>query len=264
MTAADGGTPDTDGFLVRDVYTVTAGSREVLGAELGSTWTTSLYSKAITEGKSVHTFTTRTRYLSQPLCQLPAALWPRGALHCFPIAHMSGGSSSDWWDSWEWRGEWRDSSSPEPAPTAQAPDDQVMNTVHRLQDRLQKMQALTQRRSHKTGSERATSASKGNAAFEAMEAVAIAREWQAEAQRTYDQKFAEATDAEETYHNAIKRRLDKTAALERHVKTVTMRDESLAFNEADFFQTLIDSQEETVRELNTLYGQLCQPRSAQW
>ena len=51
----------------------------------------------------------------------------------------------------------------------------------------------------------------------------------------------------------IKRTLEKTEALERHVKTVTMRADSLAFNEAAFFQTLINSQEETIRELNTLY-----------
>ena len=118
----------------------------------------------VTDGKPVHTLTTRTRYMPQPHWQLPAVLWPRGALHCFPIAHMSGGSSSDWWDGWEWRGEWLDSSSPETAPTAQALDDQVRNTVHKLQDRLQKMIAATQRRSHKTGTERATSTAKGNAA----------------------------------------------------------------------------------------------------
>ena len=80
-----------------------------------------------------------------------------------------------------------------------------------------------------------------------MEAVATAREWQAEAKRAYDQKFAEAVEAEETYHNAIKRTLEKTEALERHVKTVTMRADSFAFNEADFFQTLINSQKETIR-----------------
>ena len=43
-----------------------------------------------------------------------------------------------------------------------------------------------------------------------------------------------------------------------------MRADTLVTTEADFFQTLIDSQEETIRELNTLYGQLCQPRSTQW
>ena len=42
-----------------------------------------------------------------------------------------------------------------------------------------------------------------------------------------------------------------------------MRAESLVSTEADFFQTLIGNQEETIRELNTLYGQLCQPRSTQ-
>ena len=143
----------------------------------------------VTDGKPVHTFTTRTHYMSQSHWQLPAALWPRGALHCFPIAHMSGGSSSDWWDGWEWRGEWLDSSSPEPTPTVQAPDDQVMNTVHKLQDRLQKMIAATQRRSHKTGTERATSTAKGNAAYAAMEAVIEARGWQDEAKRAYDKKY---------------------------------------------------------------------------
>ena len=97
-----------------------------------------------------------------------------------------------------------------------------------------------------------------------MEAVIMAREWQAEAKRAYDLKFAEAAEAEETYHNAIEHTLEKTEELEKHVKTVTMRADSLAATEADFFQTLIDSQEQTIRELNTLYGQLCQPRSAQW
>ena len=97
-----------------------------------------------------------------------------------------------------------------------------------------------------------------------MEAVVMAREWQAEAKRAYDQKFAEAAEAEETYHNATKRTLEKTEALERHVKTVTMTADSLAFNEADFFQTLIERQEETIRELNTLYGKLGQPRPTQW
>ena len=97
-----------------------------------------------------------------------------------------------------------------------------------------------------------------------MEAVTSAREWQAEAKRAYDLKFAEAAEAEETYHNAIKRTLEKTEALERHVKTVTMRADSLVTNEADFFQTLIERQKEIIRELNTLHGQLCQPRLPQW
>ena len=96
-----------------------------------------------------------------------------------------------------------------------------------------------------------------------MEAVVMAREWQEEAKRAYDQKFAEAAEAEETYQDAIRRTLEKTETLEKHGKTVTMRADSLVSTEADFFQTLIERQEETIRELNTLYGQLCQPRPTQ-
>ena len=133
-----------------------------------------------------------------PHQQCSASFCPRAAFHCFPTAPLSGGSSSDWWDGLEWRGGWHDSPSPFPTPTEQAPDEQVMNAVHRLQDQLQQTLALTRRRSHKTVTERATSVSKGNHAYAAMEAVIMAREWQAEAKRAYDLKFAEAAEAEET------------------------------------------------------------------
>ena len=92
----------------------------------------------------------------------------------------------------------------------------------------------------------------------------MVREWEEEARRTYDQKFAEADEAEDTYHDAIKRTLEKTEALEKHVKTVTMRANSLAGTEADFSQAFIERQEEAIRDLNVLYGQLCQPRPTQW
>ena len=175
---------------------------------------------------------------------------------------MSGGSSSSWWEGWSgtYHG-WHDSSSPEPTHLEPAPHESALHAIHRLQDQFHQMSALTQRRSHKTVTERASSYSKGNAACAAMEKVILAREWQEEAKRAYDLKFAEAAEAEETYHNAIKRTLEKTEALEKHVKTVTMRADSLAHNEEDFFQFLITRQEESIRELNTLYGQLCQPRS---
>ena len=65
------------------------------------------------------------------------------------------------------------------------------------------------------------------------------------------------------YHNAIRRTLERTEAFEKHVKTVTMRADSLATTEADFVQTLIERQEESIRELHTLYGQLRQPRPTQ-
>ena len=46
----------------------------------------------------------------------------------------------------------------------------------------------------------------------------MAREWQDEARRAYDLKFAEAAEAEETCQNAIKRTLEKTEALKKHVR----------------------------------------------
>ena len=62
---------------------------------------------------------------------------------------------------------------------------------------------------------------------EAMEPATQAREWQEE------QKSEEAAEAETVFNEAIKGTLEKTEALEKHVKTVTMRTESLA--EALFF-----------------------------
>ena len=174
---------------------------------------------------------------------------------------MSGGSSSDWWDDWEWRGAWTDSSTPEPTPVTQTTEEQTINAIHRLRDRLKQMTDMTKRRSHRTAKERATSTSKGNDAYAAMEAVIKARAQQEDAKRIYDEKFAEAVVAETAYHDAIRRTFEKTEVLERHVKTVTMRADSLAFIEVDFCQSLIERQEEIIRELNTLHSHLCLPLS---
>ena len=104
---------------------------------------------------------------------------------------------------------------------------------------------------------------KGNAAYAAMEAITQARDWQEEAKRLYDQQIAEAVEAEEVHNDAIKRTLEKTDALEKHVKTVTLRTDSLAATEADFFQALPERQEEAMRDINVLYGQLCQSSPTQ-
>ena len=177
---------------------------------------------------------------------------------------MSGGSSSNWWDDWEWRGAWTDCSTPEPTPVTQTTEEQTINAIHRLRDRLKQMTDMTQRRSHRTELERATSTSKGNEAYAAMEAVIKARAQQDEAKRIYDEKFAEAVVAETAYHEAISRTFEKTEILERHVKTVTMRADSLTTVAADFFQALIENQEVTIRELNSLYSHLCKSRPTQW
>ena len=155
-------------------------------------------------------------------------------------------------------------SSPESSPLELAPDESALAAIQRVQDQFQQMLSLVQRRSHKTITERATSYSKGNADYAAIEEVISEREWQEQAKLAYDQKYAEAAEAEETYHNAVRRTLETTIELERQVKTVTMRADSLAHTEADFFQLLITRQEESIRALDTLHGQLCQPRSTTW
>ena len=92
----------------------------------------------------------------------------------------------------------------------------------------------------------------------------MARELQDEAKSAHDQKFLQAAEAEETYHDAIRRTLEKTGALEKHVKTVTRRTDSLVTTDADFSQTLIERQEKSIGELNKQKRQLCQPRPTQW
>ena len=47
------------------------------------------------------------------------------------------------------------------------------------------------------------------------------------------------------------------------MKTVTMWAESLTTTDADFFQTLLERQEETQRNLKKLCVLLCQTRSAE-
>ena len=61
-----------------------------------------------------------------------------------------------------------------PHATVQATDEQVINAVHRLRDRLKQMTDMTKKRSHKTGTERATSISKVNPAYPSIEAFIIA------------------------------------------------------------------------------------------
>ena len=99
------------------------------------------------------------------------------------------------------------------------------------QDHLQQTLVISQRRSQETLTEQA--ASKGNAAK--------AREWQSQGGYT-----------ETGYSDAIKDTHEKTEALEQHVKTVTMRAESWATTEANFFRTILDRQEETQKHLNEL------------
>ena len=117
-----------------------------------------------------------------------------------------------------------------------------MSAQHRVQDHLQQTMDLSQNQSQKTHTERTVLRTKGNAAHSAMEAATKARERQEEAKRLFEQRCKGAAEAEMAHNEAIKRTLEETEALERHVKSVTMRAESLATTEADFFQTLFERQ----------------------
>ena len=78
-----------------------------------------------------------------------------------------------------------------------------------------------------------------------------------------NKKCQDAAEAETIITEAIKHTRAKTEALEKHVKTVTLRAESLATTEADFLKTLFDRHEETQRNLKELSAHLCQARSTQ-
>ena len=93
-----------------------------------------------------------------------------------------------------------------------------------------------------------------------MEAATEAREWQAGTRRLHEQKRQAAAEAKTMYSGAIKDTLEKTEALERDVKTVTTRAESLANTVADICMTLFDRQEDPAETLNELSAQL--PRAS--
>ena len=73
--------------------------------------------------------------------------------------------------------------------------------------------------------------------------------------RTDEQKCQEATEAETILIDTTRNTVEKTDALKKHRKTVTMRAESLVTAEANFFGTLLDRQEEPQRHLNELSAQ---------
>ena len=90
-----------------------------------------------------------------------------------------------------------------------------------------------------------------------MEGTTQARERQEEAMLFLRAKKAKETaEAETIFNGTIRDTLAKTEALEKHVKTVNMSPESLATTEADFFETLLDRQEEAQKHLNELAAQL--------
>ena len=84
--------------------------------------------------------------------------------------------------------EWDDSTTTESAAPELIPDERVMNALHKMQDDRQQTMVISQRRSQKTYTEQATSRTNGNAAYEAMEATAQARDRQEEARPFFTSK----------------------------------------------------------------------------
>ena len=85
---------------------------------------------------------------------------------------------------------------------------------------------------------------------------------QVEARVAHEKKCQEAAEAKAIFNGTIKDTLAKNEALEKYVKTVTMRAEALATTEADFFKALLDRQQEAQKHLNELAAQLSQQNTA--
>ena len=133
-----------------------------------------------------------------------------------------------------WKGAgkgWDDSSATVPPlqNPEQVSDDRVANAQHMMQDHFQQTTVISQR-----------------------------RERPEEARCLYQQKCQEAAETETMFNGAIQHTLGKTEALQKHVQIGTMRAESLATTDADFFKTLLDHQEEAQKHLNELSAQLSQ------
>ena len=105
----------------------------------------------------------------------------------------------------------------------------------------------------------AESKDKGDAAYEAMEAVTEARAHSDEAKRISDHKCDECHASEEVFNEGTTNVFEKAEALERHVKTAPMRAESLAIKEDDFNKTLIEEHEEAPVLLRMLASHLNEP-----
>ena len=141
------------------------------------------------------------------------------------------------------------------------PDERVMNALHKMQDYLQQTKVISQMRSQKTYTEQATSRTNGNAACEAMEATTQARERQEEARLFYEQQSVKRPQKPRRSSTAPSKTLLQKAKPEKHVKKVTIRAESLATTEADFFKRLLDPQEEE-KHLNELSAKLSRQNTA--
>ena len=97
-----------------------------------------------------------------------------------------------------------DAAAPEPIP-----DERIMDARYKMQDCTRLTMVVSQKRAQKMHTEQAASRTKGNTAYEAMEASTQARERQEEAKVAYEVKCQEAAEAEIMFKGAIKDTLEK-------------------------------------------------------
>ena len=87
-----------------------------------------------------------------------------------------------------------------------------------------------------------------------MKALTAERARQEEARRIYDETCNEAAAAEINCTTATVDVLGKAEALEKQLKTVTMRVDSLLITESDFLQRILEQHEEAQNHLNALFS----------
>ena len=166
-----------------------------------------------------------------------------------PMSKSGSTSHGPWQGSARWKQGWSgarkgwDDSSATVAPAQnpeQISDERVTMALHTMQDRQQQTTVIDPLALYrKCFPNNLRLKAKGDAVYEAMKALTQAR-------RIFEQNCDEASVAETLFIGTTKDTLEEAEALERHVKTVTMRAEWLATTDVDFFKPLLNRQEEAL------------------
>ena len=146
----------------------------------------------------------------------PASVSPAMMINSSSSSHAQWQGTTRWKQGWSnaWKG-WDDSSataSPTHNPE-HVSDERFTTALHMMLDHLQQTTVISQRRSQKTLTEQTASRTKGNAAYEAMEAATQARECQEKARLVYEQEGQDTAERKTIFNDAIKNTLEKTKHL---------------------------------------------------
>ena len=124
------------------------------------------------------------------------------------------------------------------------PDERIMNTLHKMPDHMEQTMVVSQKR----GAEDVHRTSRIKDRTEGC-----LRKWR---RGSHMRKCQDAAEARAIFNGILKTLFEQSEALEKHVKTVTMRAEALATTQVDFFKALIERHEEAQKHLNELAAQL--------